>query len=317
MQIMPFATADDLKEAMFLMEHASGVRPYIQDWHEQVFLPTFEAKTEPDSKYIPSSGITKTEDMIAVTSEQLVAATQAIQHKTFTNQKILETYLEPLMNEGYVDRVESAINRSWKIYYPTRLNSETRRQSLTFDDILWPKSNDECQDNKSKPDKFERELPPDYMKINIEKVVSHSSAADTFCEIFDHEHNSLTVDKLLEKYYPHPPQYRQQPLESEPKSEEDKAAVDNPDAFKEKNSCFEKGGVFDDRQAEPKSSPVSQTEAKDVRSTEKTEKSNDESEPHYCCKYCNLGPVNQQEYERHVVTKHPRMPGYPDKNGRS
>ena len=127
-QIMPFATSEDLNEAMFLMEHASGVRPYIQEWYEQVFLPTFDAKTEPDSKYIPSSDITKTEDMIAVTSEQLVAATQAIQHKTFTNQKILETYLEPLMNEGYIDRAESAINRSWKIYHPTRLNSETQKR---------------------------------------------------------------------------------------------------------------------------------------------------------------------------------------------
>ena len=68
MQIMPFATADDLKEAMFLMEHASGVRPYIQEWYEQVFLPTFNTKTGPDSKYLPSSDTTKTEDIIAVTT---------------------------------------------------------------------------------------------------------------------------------------------------------------------------------------------------------------------------------------------------------
>jgi len=31
-QIMPFTTYDDLKEVLFLMEYADGVRPYILDW---------------------------------------------------------------------------------------------------------------------------------------------------------------------------------------------------------------------------------------------------------------------------------------------
>ena len=51
-QVMPFATYDDLKEAMFLMEYVDGVRPYILDWYRNVFLKTFNDKPGPDSKLV-------------------------------------------------------------------------------------------------------------------------------------------------------------------------------------------------------------------------------------------------------------------------
>lgn len=35
------------------------------------------------------------------------------------------------------------------------------------------------------------------------------------------------------------------------------------------------------------------------------------------CKYCNFEVASKEEYDRHTINKHPRMPGYPDKNGRS
>jgi hypothetical protein len=41
-----------------------------------------------------------------------------------TVKKILQTYLEPLMNEGYIDKQESNINHRNNIYYPLVLDSE-------------------------------------------------------------------------------------------------------------------------------------------------------------------------------------------------
>jgi hypothetical protein len=49
---------------------------------------------------------------------------------------------------------------------------------------------------------FTRELSPEYIKSNIQKVVSCSSGPDLFCEIFDCEQNSVTVNDLVERYYP-------------------------------------------------------------------------------------------------------------------
>jgi hypothetical protein len=73
-QVMPLATCDDLKEAMFLMEYASGVRPYILQWYYAVFLKTFNAKTKPDFKTFENGE--RAEDRIALTTEELVIATR-------------------------------------------------------------------------------------------------------------------------------------------------------------------------------------------------------------------------------------------------
>ncbi|HZC20870.1 MAG TPA: hypothetical protein VE223_04430, partial [Nitrososphaeraceae archaeon] len=34
----PFATFDDLQESIYLMEYSNGVRPYILEWYNEVFL---------------------------------------------------------------------------------------------------------------------------------------------------------------------------------------------------------------------------------------------------------------------------------------
>src|SRR5439155_22812162 len=45
-QTIPLATFEDLKETLSLIQYGNGVRPYILEWYYDVFLPTFENKTE-------------------------------------------------------------------------------------------------------------------------------------------------------------------------------------------------------------------------------------------------------------------------------
>jgi hypothetical protein len=40
----PFATFEDLQEAVYLMEYSNGVRPYILEWYNEVFLIEFNDK---------------------------------------------------------------------------------------------------------------------------------------------------------------------------------------------------------------------------------------------------------------------------------
>jgi hypothetical protein len=43
MQFWPIATFEDLKETLLLMERAaSGVRPYIANWFNDVFIPAYK-----------------------------------------------------------------------------------------------------------------------------------------------------------------------------------------------------------------------------------------------------------------------------------
>jgi hypothetical protein len=112
MQMIPMATFDDLKESMFLMEYSNGVRPYILEWYNDVFLPTFQKKTEPDIKG------DKMESRIALTSEQLRDATYEIQQKKCSTKQILENFINPLVNQAYIEKTDSEMDKRSNIYYP-------------------------------------------------------------------------------------------------------------------------------------------------------------------------------------------------------
>ena len=50
------------------MEYANGVRPYILEWYNNVFLETYSSKTTEDSK-INSRGELLAEKVIAITTK--------------------------------------------------------------------------------------------------------------------------------------------------------------------------------------------------------------------------------------------------------
>ena len=127
-QVIPFALFEDLQETMCLMEYANGVRPYILEWYNDVFLETYNAKTNEDSK-INSRGEELTENRIAVTTKELIDKTFEVQNKKLSTQQILQTYIKPLVNENIIDFVHSEIDKRARIYFPV---SSTRKYSKLF-----------------------------------------------------------------------------------------------------------------------------------------------------------------------------------------
>ena len=69
-QTIPLATFEDLKEAMSLIEHNNGVRPYVLQWYNDVFLPAYESKKEPDSKDTRNGPLTETRTAITTISNR-------------------------------------------------------------------------------------------------------------------------------------------------------------------------------------------------------------------------------------------------------
>jgi hypothetical protein len=49
-QVIPIATFEDLVESVYLMEYANGVRPYIFEWYNKVFMPTYDQMKLPNSR---------------------------------------------------------------------------------------------------------------------------------------------------------------------------------------------------------------------------------------------------------------------------
>jgi hypothetical protein len=84
-QVIPLALFEDLRESMFMMEYADGVRPYVLEWYYDVFLKAFKEKHEPESKIIVNSKggeVEVTERIIALITEELVKKTEEVYKRT-------------------------------------------------------------------------------------------------------------------------------------------------------------------------------------------------------------------------------------------
>ena len=170
LQKIPLATFDDLKETLFLMQYANGVRPYILEWYYDVFLPTFNAKTAVDFKERDTHSIR--EGRIALTTQQLSDATFEIKKKKLSSRQIRETYLNQLINEGYVDSEKSELNRSTDIYFPV-ITGRRGEEENTYISVQSP------------------DFPT---QIHI-----RSERGEDILEI-----NNIDIDKIVETYYSKP-----------------------------------------------------------------------------------------------------------------
>jgi hypothetical protein len=117
-QTLPIATFEDLQSTISLMEYSDGVRPYILEWYIEVFLKAIEDKGDVKDSKTNSKGEILEETRIALTSQDLIRKHKEQHNETLTSHKLLQSYLYPLMNHGYIDSIDSVLDKRAKIYYP-------------------------------------------------------------------------------------------------------------------------------------------------------------------------------------------------------
>jgi hypothetical protein len=188
-QKIPLATFDDLREAMSLMDYNNGVRPYILEWYDEVFLPTYNDKSRPDTKN------DKTEDRIAVTTKELMEKTLEIKGISFNNQKLLENYIYPLLNCNYISSEDSQIDRRAKIYYP--VNDKKENNNNLFQKM---KTNNLSQTHKLPLQDFMTYPSKEYINSNIQDIMRYSSEHRSFI-LEDEDGIEKTVDEIVDRYY--------------------------------------------------------------------------------------------------------------------
>jgi hypothetical protein len=136
-QVFPFATFEDLKESIYLMEYADGVRPYVLEWYHVVFLAAYHAKEKEDSKIVKDKKGQEVDEIFervkAVTTDELVKATLEKQNKNLSKKEIVETYLEPLINQNYINKEDSELDKRKNIYNPVLLTSDEEKNKNLFD----------------------------------------------------------------------------------------------------------------------------------------------------------------------------------------
>jgi hypothetical protein len=192
-EAVPLATFDDLKEAMSLIEHNNGVRPYIMKWFCDVFMPAYESKKAPDSKPL-RNGETLIETRIAVTSQDLIDKTFEIQKKKLSSKQITETYINQLVNSNIMSSEQSVLDKRANIHYPVKSISENKNLfDFTGSNNISQCFNIRVEDLMLFPDEL-------YIISEITRVIKYSSTSDTI-KLIDSNGTETTAEEIVHKHY--------------------------------------------------------------------------------------------------------------------
>lgn len=190
-QTIPLATFDDLQEAMSLIEHNNGVRPYVLIWYNHVFLPAYESKIEPDSKQARNGLLV--ENRIAVTTRDLIEKTAEVKNKRLGSKSILETYINPLINSNVISNEPSVLDGRANIYYPVKTKNQNRN---IFDCANSINISDCFRIRVENPTVFHNEI---YIMNEINRVLNYSP--DKRDRLVDHNGIVRSVQEIVNRYY--------------------------------------------------------------------------------------------------------------------
>jgi hypothetical protein len=200
-QTIPIATFEDLKNTVSLMEYSDGVRPYILEWYYEIFLKTFEDKGDKIDAKVNSKGEEIKEDRVAVTSHNLIKKNEEIDNETLTTHKLLQSYIYPLHNNGYIDSIESIIDRRAKIYYPL---IGTKKYINLF--YLEEKNNLSQEIDKTVVNSTR--FPNQVFIISVlEPILKYYSTEGYIIKIKNSKDEEISLKELVEQYFDNPENY--------------------------------------------------------------------------------------------------------------
>ena len=117
-QIIPIATFEDLQNTNSLMKYSDGLRPHILEWYYDILLKAFNEKTEPNSIKNKEGNIIEQEKRIGLSSQDIIKKHKEQHNETLSSGQLLDSYIYPLLNRGYIDREKSDSDRRGYIYFP-------------------------------------------------------------------------------------------------------------------------------------------------------------------------------------------------------
>ena len=108
------ATLEDLREVLHITQDVTGMAVYKLKFYRDVFIPLFRSKRTPT---VDNNG--KSESRIALTSREICDYYNSSKYvKPLTVDNLKKTFLDELLNHGYIEQDTSAINAKQNIYYP-------------------------------------------------------------------------------------------------------------------------------------------------------------------------------------------------------
>lgn len=200
-QILPITTFEDLQNTISLMEYSDGVRPYILEWYNEVFLKAFEDKRDVVGSKTNSKGEILEETRVALTSQDLIKKHKEKYNETLTSHKLLQSYLYPLMNHGYIDSIDSILDKRAKIYYPL---IETKKYINLF--YSGEKNNFSQEIKKILVNSITFPYKTNIVS-KIESILRYYSTERYITTIKNPKGEEISLEELVDQYFDNPEDY--------------------------------------------------------------------------------------------------------------
>jgi hypothetical protein len=201
-QFWPISTFEDLKETLLLIEvAASGVRPYIVNWFNDVFVPAFKDLGGHINELRNDHGFLLSRERCAgVTTEQLAKKTKKVYGGLKPSSgDVLTKYLYPLINQGIVDKVPSEIDKRSNLYYPVEATTGGSSIFALFQDP------DDIRLKAASPSAYPtKNLIEDSIRCWLEYYYKGGAGNETKYRLIDVDGKDITPTELAEKYFSSP-----------------------------------------------------------------------------------------------------------------
>jgi hypothetical protein len=201
-QFWPIATFEDLKEALVLMERAaSGVRPYIANWYNDVFVTAFkDLDGKPNELKDQFGNIIDKERHVGVTTEQLAEKTKSVYGGLKPSSgDLLYKYLYPLINQGIVDKVPSEIDKRFNLFLPVEATTGGSNIFALFQDP------DDIRLKSPFPNAYPtKNIIEDSTRFSLEHYYKEGVGNERKYRLIDVDGKEISPKELAKKYYSSP-----------------------------------------------------------------------------------------------------------------
>lgn len=321
---IPMAIYSDMLESLSLLNNnVGGVRPYVLDWYDNVFLNLYDSKSDPNSK--DKNGEKITEQRKGVTTTELIEKSHEVLNKPYTTKQILNEFIYPLYNLGYIDSIKSEIDKRAYIYFPAikstgdvggSLMSKysnlflSDRKNKLFEDDTGNNVNIITIDDKTQIIFKINEIQRYYSENNHLVILKFADADTTMTELMEDitvdENDYKTVEEIFDKYYS---EFivKDSKFDSNNISGTDYTFIKSPALEEYLQTANNNDNLHDVLTDNIKNSNNNQDISNNLFHEDKKNKLI------YSCYIaeCNFKTIFEQEYKKHYVMNHPNKPAYP------
>ena len=142
----------DLDEVLRITQNVTGMPTFKVDFFRKYVLPLYKSKTKPDS--ITTNGIELKESIIGITTREVAEYYKQKTGKSITTNNVKETYFDDYINNGWMDRTDSVINKKQYIYCPV-IDLENDNENESEED---KKNDNEKQSSSPESESYNQKL---------------------------------------------------------------------------------------------------------------------------------------------------------------